>query len=122
MRNSIKQVILLYILFFAFGFLCASAEEQFVYKAKGKRDPMMPLVTPQGLIRDIKSLGAQEDLILEGIIYDAQGKSLAIVNGQIIKAGDSLANVKILDIREDKVIILKDDKVSEIKLEEEGGQ
>ncbi|MDP1853583.1 MAG: hypothetical protein Q8L26_05225 [Candidatus Omnitrophota bacterium] len=117
MRDSIKQAILFYILFFVFGFLCASAEEQFVYNAKRKRDPMMPLVTPQGLIRDIKSLGAQEDLVLEGIIYDAQGKSLAIINGQIIKAGDSLGKIKILDIREDKVIILKDDNVSEIKLE-----
>lgn len=121
MRNLIKQSILFPILFLIFGFLCASAEEQFIYKAR-KRDPMMPLVTPQGLIRDIKSLGAQEDLVLEGIIYDAQGKSLAIINGQIIKAGDTLGKIKILDIRQDKVVILKDDNVSEIKLEQEGGQ
>lgn len=94
-------------------------EEPFVYKSQGRRDPMMPLITPQGLIRDIKSLGPHEGLSLEGIIYDAQSKSLAIINGQIVKAGDAIGEAKILDIRQDRVIILKDNEVQEIKLKED---
>ncbi|MEK6715587.1 MAG: hypothetical protein AABY43_06045 [Candidatus Omnitrophota bacterium] len=99
----------------------ASAEDSLIYKAGGKRDPMIPLVTPQGLIRDIKSQSAQhEGLSLEGIIYDAQRNSLAIINGEILKAGDNIGEVKILDIQEDRVMILKDNEVQEIRLEEEG--
>lgn len=98
-----------------------AAEDSFVYKAGGRRDPMMPLVTPQGLIRDIKSQSAlHEGLSLEGIIYDAQRPSLAIINDQIVKAGDNIGEVKILDIQEDRVMILKDNEVQEIRLEEEG--
>lgn len=98
-----------------------AAEDSFVYKAGGRRDPMIPLVTPQGLIRDIKSQSAQHGgLSLEGIIYDAQRNSLAIINGEILKAGDNIGEVKILDIRQDRVMILKDNEVQEIRLEEEG--
>lgn len=98
---------------------CLFGEEPFVYKSQGRRDPMIPLITPQGLIRDIKSLDPHEGLSLEGIIYDAQSKSLAIINGQIVKAGDAIGEVKILDIRQDRVIILKDNEAQEIKLKEE---
>lgn len=97
----------------------ASAEDSLVYKAGGRRDPMIPLVTPQGLIRDIKSQSGHNGLSLEGIIYDAQHSSLAVINGEILKAGDNIGEVKILDIQEDRVMILKDNQVQEIRLEEE---
>lgn len=117
-----KHTGLRYLLFSALMSVCLYsfilAGEDFIYKADGRRDPMIPLVTPQGLIRDIKSLEGRNGIFLEGIIYDAQGKSMAIINGEVTVDGDSIGEIKILEVKKDSVIILKGNQVEVLKLEE----
>lgn len=121
-RNTCKKwVVPFCILVFGCCILFAFAQEetQFVYELSSRRDPMIPLVTTSGLIRDTQSLESKDDFYLEGIIYDKKGKSFAIIDGQIVNVGDIIREIKILDIQEDKVIILKDNHTQEMGLEEE---
>ncbi|MFQ5680933.1 MAG: hypothetical protein ACE5GG_02615 [Candidatus Omnitrophota bacterium] len=95
-------------------------KDNFVYQAQGRRDPMIPLVTSKGLIRNLRPAERGQEMKLEGIIYDRdKGQSLAIVDGEILKIGETIGGVKILEIYADKVIVLKGDKISEMSLETE---
>ena len=96
----------------------AEKEQEPAYDSLGLRDPMIPLVTTSGLIRKF-DVSTRSDLYLEGIIYDNSGNSLAIIDGEIVKAGDIVRGVRILEIQDNGVIIQKDGQLREIKLEEE---
>jgi len=101
---------------FTFSF----AQEQFVYDAKNKRNPFIPLVTPEGrlltLEQDEKTMNS---LLVEGIIYDKNGLSYAVVNGEVIKVGDGINNYQVLRIEKNRVIFIKDGQPTEVKLKEE---
>lgn len=43
--------------------------------------------------------------ILEGILYD-QEVSSAIVNGKVVKTGDRIGNLKVIDIRSDRIEVI----------------
>jgi hypothetical protein len=58
-------------------------------------------------------------LSLEGIIYDKNGVSYAIVNGEILKIGDNVGDYQILKIENNKVIFIKDGEPTEVELKEE---
>ena len=49
----------------------------------------------------------------------AKGGHIAIINGRIVKTGDSLGNFTILDVRPESVKIIKDNLKFELKLEKE---
>ena len=89
------------------------------YDSLGYRDPMMPLVTTSGLIRDFGPASTSSDSHLEGIVYDEDDNSLAIIDGEIVTVGDVVGGMRILEIQKDGVIIQKDGQLREIKLEEE---
>ncbi len=97
----------------------AEKEQELTYDSLGFRDPMMPLVTTSGLIRDFEPVSTRPDLYLKGIIYDQSDNYLAIIDGEIVKVGDVVRGARILEIRKDGVIIQKDGQLREIKLEEE---
>ncbi len=81
------------------------AEEGFQYNAKSKRDPFVPLISETGeYASDAYEASAIEDIRLEGIVWDDMKGSIAIINGEIAKEGDSLGSVKILKINKDGVI------------------
>ncbi len=98
----------------------AFAQNEFVYDAKGERDPFMPLVNPDGGIIRIKPRSVQEGLDLEGIIYDKISMSFAIVNGLVVKIGDFVGDYQVLDIEENKVTFIKDGQPLEVELKREG--
>lgn len=109
--------IILASLFFTFS----SAEEQFTYNARGKRDPFIPLVTPDGrLINLDKDEEATKGLGLEGIMYDKHGRSYAIVNGRVVKVGDEISGYQVLKIEKNKVIFIRDGQPTEVELKKEG--
>lgn len=62
-----------------------------VYDDHGRRDPFWSLVDAQGIIinYDKKDL-AITDLLLEGIMMGHAGDNLAIVNGNIVRTGDTI--------------------------------
>ena len=77
----------------------------FSYNAKGRRDPFIPLISESGgYASDAYEASAVEDIRLEGIVWDDVKGSIAIINGEIAREGDSLGAIKILKINKDSVI------------------
>ncbi|MCK9604070.1 MAG: general secretion pathway protein GspB [Candidatus Omnitrophica bacterium] len=98
----------------------ASGEEEFVYNSKGKRDPFIPLVTPDGRFLKLdKEEQTQGGLMIEGIIYDKQGVSYAIVNGEVVKIGDRVADYQVLKIEDQKIIFIKEGEPIEVEIKKE---
>lgn len=99
----------------------AFSQGEFTYEDKGKRNPFIPLVTPEGRLlkldkQDTASSGA---LAIEGIIYDKLGRSFAIVNGEVVGIGDSVGDYQVLKIFENKVVFIKEGAPFEVELEKE---
>ncbi|MFA6358215.1 MAG: hypothetical protein WCY09_06085 [Candidatus Omnitrophota bacterium] len=122
-----KQIILnskfLFILFLLLLLLPPGfCQDEFVYNAKGKRNPFIPLVTPEGrlLKLDKQDDASKGGLLIEGIIYDKLGRSFAIVNASVVGIGDFVGNYQILKIFEDKVIFIKDGEPLEVGLAKKG--
>ena len=77
-----------------------------VYDSHGKRDPFVPLVTstsrePSGLL-GVEQL---EDVLLEGVVYDKKNGSVAVLNGFVLKEGEEMGNVKVLQIKPEGVLL-----------------
>lgn len=99
----------------------ATARGEFVYEDKGKRNPFIPLVTPEGrlLKLDRQDTVSAQGLTIEGIIYDKQGRSFAIVNAEVVGIGDSVGDYQVLKIFENKVVFIKDGEPLEVELTKE---
>ena len=99
----------------------AFAQGEFVYDAKGKRNPFIPLVTFQGRLLKLDKLEAtsSEGLAVEGIIYDKFGRSFAIVNTNVVGIGDVVGDYQVLKIQENKVIFIKNGEPLEVELTKE---
>lgn len=95
------------------------AQDQFIYDSKKKRDPFIPLVTSDGRLLKLEQEEGVTGLLLEGIIYDKNGLSYAIVNGSVVKIGDFVGDYRVLKILEKKVIFIKEGELLEVKLKEE---
>ena len=80
------------------------------------RDPFFPLVSGSGYILIPRELDITE-LTLKGIIY-SQGNSLAIINEEMLKEGDTVGEYVVLKIEEKKVFLKKGNKEFTLKLEE----
>ncbi len=115
LRNKI-----LFILFFGFYSL-TFAQGDFIYQSKGKRNPFIPLVSKDGRLMKLdKEEGEkQTDLLVDGIIYDKQGISYALVNGRVLGIGDYAGEYRVLKITKDKVAFLKDDQIREVLINED---
>ena len=92
--------------------------EEFVYK-KNKRDPFLPLVTEDGKLLQAFGGVALEDVYLEGIIWDPEGGSIAMINGMILRQGETLGDFKILKIQKDQVVLQAEDGNHFLKLEKD---
>ncbi len=111
-------------LFTAFLFLLLSAtvfgaDESFIYDDHGKRDPLWRLVSPDGVIMNFDKDLLVSDMILEGIIFDPNGKSLAIVNGNVVKVDDMIGLFAVSKIEQKKVILSKDQETFILELKKE---
>lgn len=102
--------------------LFLAAADGLAYDARGKRNPFIPLVTPDGhyLKLDVEETTDEPGLKLEGIIYDKSGISYAVVDGQVVKPGDKVGEYKVLMIEERKVIFMRDGQQKIIELKKEG--
>ncbi len=91
-----------------------------MYDAKGKRNPFIPLVTPDGRLLKLETQeNLNASLLVEGIIYDKNGLSYAIVNGSVVSIGDTVGDFQVLKIEDNKVIFIKDGLTQEIELKKE---
>ena len=114
LKNSFCILLILIIASYAF------AQDEFVYDAKGKRNPFIPLVTPDGQLIKLQEEEKKSELSLKGIIYDKSGDSFAIINDEVVKTGDNFLNNQIVKIEEHKVIINKNGALQELELPKEG--
>lgn len=80
--------------------------EPFIYNDAGKRDPFWPLVSEGGVIirYDETSLSAS-DMVLMGVMTGADNKNVAVINGKIVKEGDSVGLFKVICVDTDRVIL-----------------
>jgi len=120
-----RRLILPFIVLAGFSmgiFLITAHGEEYKYFSKGKRDPFVPLAT--GEIKTSMGLQAVEtidDVKFEGIIFDPNGKSMVVLNDEVLKEGDKLYNVEIIKIDNKAVTIKVNERVHTINLVEEGG-
>lgn len=99
----------------------ASAQDDaFVYDSKNKRDPMWPLVSNVGAIVNYDSDYIISDLSLEGVMMgETQEKSLAIINGRIVKFNDKIGVYQVVEITNDTVVLTKEGQKFTLKLKKE---
>ncbi len=57
------------------------------------------------------------DLHLNGIVWDAE-VPYAVINNEVVKAGDMLGQIKVIEISKDEVILEEDGERFRLKLEE----
>lgn len=96
------------------------AQEQFDYNEQGRRNPFIPLVTPDGRLLNLdKKEGEKAILNIEGIIYDKNGVSYAVVNGEVVKVGDKISDYQVLRIQQNKIIFIKEGEPMEVELKKE---
>lgn len=107
-------------LFFILGTV-SFAQVEFTYDPKGKRNPFIPLVTPEGrlLKLDKQQDTTSQGLAIEGIIYDKLGRSFAIVNASVVGIGDMVGDFQVLKILERKVIFIRNGEPLEVELTKE---
>ena len=94
-------------------------QASFVYDDHGRRDPFGPLVTSTGVMFSYDSDYSPSELVLEGIISDAQGSNLAIINGRVIKLNEQIGKYKVTKINKDSITLTTDKQKFEVKLKKE---
>ncbi len=101
--------------------LNAFAEEEpvFTYDDHGKRDPFWRLVSPSGAVLSVDNDLLVTDMVLEGIIQDAQGKNLAIINSRVVGPNDKIGLFVVTDVGQDRVILEKGQESFVLKLKKE---
>ena len=98
----------------------ADQSKPFVYHENGKKDPFGPLVSPSGGINTSDFEATSSDIVLEGIVLDAQGKNLAILNGKIVKAGDKILSYTVGTISSNQVELINGQETLTVKIKKGG--
>lgn len=91
--------------------------EEIRYDSGGKRDPFIPLVTAEGIV-DAKKFNTN-DLQIEGIIFDPNGGSMVLVNGEFYKQGDHVNGANVISIFRDRVVLSQADEEKTLWIREE---
>jgi hypothetical protein len=117
-----KKSVFLALIFLLFS-LSVYAEQpsiaSFTYNSKGKRNPFIPLVTSDGRLIKLEPEEGQTGLTLEGIIYDEQGLSYAIINSKVVKVSEFVGDYQVLKIKENKVILIRGGQTYELEIKKE---
>ena len=118
----LKNKTYIFILIFIGLFCFSLAQEAFIYQPKGKRNPFIPIVDKSGRLMKLEKEEekAQSELSVDGIVYDKQGVSYALVNGRVVGTGDYAGEYRVLKIQNDKVSFLKDDQIKEVAINKGG--
>jgi hypothetical protein len=106
-------------LFFVLGLTCDGYADEtpvFIYNEHGKRDPFGPLVSQSGALISYDIDSAPSDMTLEGIVLDAKGNNLAILNGKIVKVGDKSGTAVVAAIFNDHIDLIKGQEHITVKL------
>ena len=82
------------------------ASEPFQYDAKSRRDPFVALVR-DGRVTGASKQPVGETLkpVLYGILWDAGGQSIALINDKESRVGDTVNGYRVKEIRQDAVVL-----------------
>ena len=94
----------------------ADDHKGFVYDEHGRRDPFSPLASPSGVLILYDSDVTATDMNLEGLVIDAKGNNLAILNGKVIKINDQIGPYTVKAIANDHVDLVKGQERLTVKL------
>ena len=100
--------------------LCFLSGGAYAYDDHGARDPFWPLISASGTIVSYGQDLAVSDMVLEGIVSDANGRYMAIINGTIIQPGDMVGLFKIEKIEPKKILLSKGNETFELNLKKGG--
>ncbi|MDP3789088.1 MAG: hypothetical protein Q8R48_01650 [Candidatus Omnitrophota bacterium] len=104
-------------------FLIGAHGEEYKYLSRGKRDPFVPLATGEVKTNlGLQSVETIDDVRFEGVIFDPNGKSMVVLNDEVLKEGDKKYNVEVIRINNTSVTIKINDREYTIKMVEEGGE
>lgn len=77
-----------------------------LYDAAGKRDPFVPLyISSTGSATGLVNVESIDEILVEGIIYDPKSGSFAVLNGSVLKQGETSGSVRVLAIKPDRVLV-----------------
>ncbi|MFH1877575.1 MAG: hypothetical protein ABH883_02060 [Candidatus Omnitrophota bacterium] len=99
--------------------LHASEGSGTVYQSYGRRDPFVPLIgvhTKGAGEKTLSDVFTVDDISLQGILCDGDGEKKAILNGEIVKAGDQKGLVSIVGISDNAVTVKIDEETYAVKL------
>ena len=92
------------------------------YDEGARRGPFVPLADENGMRRNLSQSGAEGELPVKlqimGILA-SEGSAMAIINGEVVKEGDSIGDVKIEKIDEKSVSVNYQNKIYKLMLREE---
>ena len=98
----------------------ADESKPFVYNENGKKDPFGPLVSPSGALITYDSEVTPSDMVLEGVVIDAQGNNIAILNGKIVKTGDKIVSYTVGKISANQVELINGQEHLTVKIKKGG--
>lgn len=75
-----------------------------LYDPHGKRDPFVPLVSASSRAWGLMGVETLDEIVVEGVVYDAKGGSIVIVNGTILKEGEEHGPLRVIQIRPDGAV------------------
>lgn len=96
--------------------LAAQPTKEFSYNSKGKRDPFVPWT--RSVMKD-KAGNGTDGLRVEGIIIDPLKGSLVVINGTVLKEGDSMGTYKVAKIQKKSVLLINHGETIALHLESE---
>ncbi|MDO8730246.1 MAG: hypothetical protein Q7J69_03555 [Candidatus Omnitrophota bacterium] len=111
-----------FLLIFALAAGCPSAWA--AYESKGKRNPFVPLLLPDGQRvnppPDEEGAGplGLGGISLQGVVYDPSGDSTVILNGRLLRENEEWEGIRILKIEANAVTIWKDGETQRLTTRE----
>lgn len=123
MTDLLKIAVFAYLFYVALVFIPSLIAEEapslINYDKAERRDPFTPLIGPGGTI--LQGFNPN-DLKVEGIIYDPNRGSLALINGEFYKRGDTLKDIIVTQIYKDRVVITKEGEEKILWIREDSEQ
>ena len=100
-----------------FAITPAHGQEKVIYDAGGKRDPFMPLIgVMTKAVDSLADVICIEDVKLQGLASDSTGRRTAIINGEMIKQGETVGRLTVKRISKDTVILMIDEEEYSINI------
>lgn len=112
-----KITIVICILYIVICRPAVAEEGLFTYNHHGKRDPFVPLVgVTARAFESLEDIMSIEDVNLQGIAVDSSGKKVAILNGEMVKEGETVGHLTVKKISKDTITIMIDEEESTLNI------